>query len=309
MDASVTAFVINFNGGERLLETVRDLRASDYPGLELVVVDCASTDGSAERAENEFRGLSCWRLGHNPGYGEAFNQAARRSFGGGRPPDYLLLANNDIRPAQDMVSSLVAEAIRRGPGVVGPQVLRADDPTRLEAAWGRVRWDHVAARFEGKGAKADLPQWNTSREVEVLLGTVLLIHRAVLEAVGGFDPDFFMYHEEIDFLHRVGRAGFPVVYCPKARVEHVGGHASLGDPGFKLQWTRRNALLLLRKHKPGAARWCWWAATLGGSLLWNLVSFRFRRFSPILRGVRDGWSAPLSFPGSTPNGVTPWRNP
>ncbi len=294
-DDSVLALCVNWNGGEQVVETVRSLARSDYPRLRIVVVDNASTDGSDQRLEGEFPDLAVWRLERNVGYGAAINLAVARCHreAAGLLPAYYLVLNNDVRLGVGAVSALVEAARRHGPGVFGPKVLQAARPHRLEAAWGRFTWDHVAARLVGKNAPAAQPEWSREREVDILLGTVLLIHRDVFHRTGGFDPEFFMYHEEVDFLYRTRQAGFPVIYCPAAEVEHAGGHSTRHQPRYKIYWTRRNAVLFLRKHRAGPAAWFRYGLTAAASLGWNLLTLRLRRAGAIWSGARDGFRLPL----------------
>jgi GT2 family glycosyltransferase len=292
---TVLAVCVNWNGGDQVIETVRSLTCSDYPRLQIVVIDNGSTDGSDLRLETEFPGLHVWRLEQNVGYGAAVNAAvARVADHPGLPePDCFLVLNNDVRVSRGMVSALMDAVRRHGCGVFGPKVVQAECPDRLEAAWGKFTWDHVAATLVGKDAPARHPGWNRESHVEVLLGAVLLIHRDVFRRAGGFDPQFFMYQEEVDFLYRVRRAGFPVVYCPAAVAEHLGGHSTRNQPDFKTYWTRRNAVLFLRKHGAGRALWFRYALTFAASLGWNLLTLRTRRLAALWTGARDGFRVPV----------------
>lgn len=289
-DAAVLAACVNWNGGEMLSRTVRALLAADYPNLTILLVDNASTDGSGERAAALHPDIRLLRLDRNRGFAAGVNAAVRATEAdpSGRP-DYFLILNNDVALDRDALSVLVTEAQRRGPGVFGPKILRATDGNRLEAAWGRVTWSHVLAAFEGKDAE-DGGGWNRLRRVPLVLGSVLLISREVFEAVGIFDERFFMYHEEVDFLYRVGKAGLPVYFCPAARAFHHGGYSTRSQPLKKVYWIRRNTVLFLRKHEAGPVRWSFFALSLALSLLFNLAALRFGRVRAISEGVRDGVS-------------------
>ncbi len=154
-------------------------------------------------------------------------------------------------------------AREKGPGVYGPKVLLQDRPDRLDAAWGRITWSHVLSSFRGKGAR-DRGRFDRVRRVQLLLGCALLVHRRVFQDVGFFDEDYFMYHEEVDFLFRAGRRGYPCYYCPAARVHHRRAHSTRDKPLQRVFWVRRNTVLFLRKHQSGrlgvghvgGRRWC-----------------------------------------------------
>lgn len=284
----VLAVCVNWNGREVLASTLAALRENGYPNLRVTVVDNASSDGSAEHLPADIQLI---RLEENRGYGSALNAGIRPGLAPSDPrqgrPTYFLLLNNDVVLAPGSLARLVQFAQDTGPGIFGPKILQQQDPRRLEAAWGSLSWSHVLARFQGKDAP-DGPRWSQPRQVELLLGSVLLVHRQVFSQVGLFDEQFFMYHEEVDLAYRAARMGFPLYYCPNAQAFHLGGHGTRDDPLRKYFWVRRNTLLFFRKHRPGPLRWSYWALTFAFSFLFNLARLRWDRAGAILRAVRQG---------------------
>ena len=291
-DERVLAVVVNWNGREVLPQTLEALRTTLYSNLEIAVVDNGSSDDSAALAPDPVRVVS---LENNRGYGAALNAVLRsdleeREPDGQPAPDYFLLLNNDILVEPETVSRLLELARKKGPGIYGPKVLLQGSPDRLDAAWGRITWSHVLSSFRGKGAR-DGRRFDRVRRVQLLMGCALLVHRRVFEEVGLFDETFFMYHEEVDFLFRAGRKGYPSYYCPAARVHHRRAHSTRGNPLQRVFWIRRNTVLFLRKHKVGAWAWGCWGKTLVLSLAYNLLLFRWQRTGTIWRGVLAGMKA------------------
>ena len=237
------------------MKTLSALRQSHYGSLEIIVVDNASTDGSLVLIPPSIRVLA---LDQNLGYAAALNAAICESqesvdAGGGRSeaPDYFYLLNNDIVVVPDGLCRLVQFAEEKGAGIYGPKILRYEDRSRLDAAWGRLNWSHVLCSYQGKGAR-DGPRWNQVKPVELLLGCALLVHRQIFEKVGLFDESFFMYHEEVDFLYRAAQRSFPIYYCPFAQALHHGAHSTRQSPQQKTFWIRRNTMLFFKKHEAGA---------------------------------------------------------
>ncbi len=286
--AKVLAVCVNWNGREVLPRTVDCLIRSEGVDLRILVIDNASRDGSADALPAPVQTL---RLAENEGYAAALNAAVQAGGEGGPAwrPDYYLFLNNDVFFDSATISNLTAFAEREGPGVFGPKILLEACPDRLEAAWGEVSWGHVLARYHGKMASAEEPRWNRVQRVKLLLGCFFMAHRRVVHEVGPFDQRFFMYHEEVDFLYRADRLGFPIYYCPFARVVHRSGHASRRLPRKKAYWLRRNAVLFLKKHQAGAGKWMKFGATLLLSLGWNLARLQVGRAAAIWRGARDGF--------------------
>ncbi len=303
INAEVLAVCVNWNGAAVLGETLEALSRSDYPQLSTLVVDNASTDRSLELvpAEVEVR-----RLDDNLGYGAAINVVVReRLFRGKTSPAYLLLLNNDIVCTPGLVSRLVNFAESKGPGVYGPKILQYNQPGRLDMAWGRVNWSHVLARYHGKNV-SDGPFWNQTRQVELLQGSALLIHRDVFRKIGLFDETFFMYHDEVDFLYRARRAGVPVYYCPFVSALHHGAHSSRSRPLQKVFWLRRNTVYFLRKYRPGPGKWAWFWLTLSASYGYNIAGLRWARSGAISRGLAAGFRLPVKDEPSIEEPLSQW---
>ncbi len=291
----VLAICVNWNGREVLTDTLVSLQSSSYPSLRTVVVDNGSEDGSADLVPDQFE---LERISSNRGYGAGLNRVLGRYFNSSRSPvekspTYFLFLNNDVVLEPDLIDKLVEFAEKTGPGVYGPKVLRAERPTHLDAAWGDVTWSHVASRFHGID-RPDSPPFDRVRRVELLLGCVLLVHSKVIQEVGFFDEQFFMYHEEVDFLYRAGLRKFPCYYCPFARAYHRSAHSTRSRPWLKLYWVRRNAVYFLRKHSPGFRKWLRFGGTFTASLLYCLLLLRWKKAAVSVRAARDGWR--MEFP-------------
>jgi GT2 family glycosyltransferase len=289
-DEQVLAVCVNWNGSEVLGEALGSLLKSRGVSIKVVVVDSASTDDSLSQVPP---GIEVVRLTKNLGYGAAINAVVRRYYSGQRAdveavPKYFLLLNNDIVFDSDMVNRLVGCATSKGPGIFGPRIVRFDQPELLEAAWGEVGWSHVLACFEGIGEQKG-KHWDRDQPVELLLGSVLLVHRDVFEKTGFFDEAFFMYHEEIDFLYRARLAGYYAYFCNSCEARHRGAHGTRKQPWFKTYWLRRNTVIFLRKHRASLGQWFYYLTTLKLSLFYNILALNWSRASVILKGVRDGF--------------------
>lgn len=287
IDPKVLAICVNWNGRAVLSETLDSLLGCAHPSLAILVVDNASTDGSVDQIPNEIEAL---RLDRNLGYAGAINAGLREGLLRHRNVDCVLALNNDVTVDANMLGRLLECAKKRGPGIFGPQIRRADQPDRLDAAWGEVVWHHVLVRLLGKGAPADDPRFHRPQAVDVLLGCALLISSEVIEKVGRFDERFFMYHEEVDYQLRARKAGFPVMYCPAARCLHRGAHSTRNAPLKRVYWVRRSTVQFFRKHRPGLLKWLKFWLTMALSTAFNIVTLRWRRLVAILRGVGSGFS-------------------
>ena len=221
---------------------------------EVIVVDSASTDGSASLVRERFPGVRLIDLATNDGYGAAANAGIGAAGG-----DYLLVMNADAWPVGNAVERLAEfVAAEDGVGVAGPRLLNEDSslqrsvrgfPTlwRLATEYFFLRWLAPRSRqlnsFYGAGFDHE-----TIHDADFLVGAALLLRRRAVEVVGGFDPGFFMFNEEVDLCYRIRKAGWRVTFFPGAEFVHVGGAST------RLDWNRmyreqiRAHLLFVAKH-------------------------------------------------------------
>jgi GT2 family glycosyltransferase len=212
----VTAIVLNYNGAHLLPECIETLQAQDWSPLEILVVDNGSVDDSA--AVCRASGARWLPLGENLGFSRANNRAARDARG-----LLLFFVNNDMRFQPDCVSRLT-RAIR------GDLSLFAVDPTQL--SWDGSRIIHGRTRFvPGTYHHTVVPPFAVeytapaSGAAEVPWGCAgsLLVRRDRFEALGGFDPTFFIDFEDTDLCWRAWRRGWRTLYVPDAVLFHKVG--------------------------------------------------------------------------------------
>ncbi len=231
--------------------------ARTAPEADVVVVDNASGDRVAEELARAAPGARLVEESANRGYGAACNRGARETD---RP--YLLFLNSDAVVEPGAVDALAAALdADAGLAAVGPRLLNPDGSLqdsirRLPTPWrifcesaGLAFLSGGRAPFEGHTATRQ--DHGRARGVEALMGAALLVRRAALEQVGGFDEAFFLYAEETDLMERWRERGWRLSYEPAARVAHAGGRSG-GDRLFGQ--LHASLVRYERKHHgPGAA--------------------------------------------------------
>ena len=241
----VAAIVVNYDGAEITRDAVASLRRLDYPAFDLLVLDNGSRDGSSSRLAAEFPDLAQLRLRENHGSSSGYAAALRWAFARGY--DYVLLLNNDIEVEPGMLSELVraAEADPRA-GAVGPKCYFHGERRRLWSAGGRLRWREAVTRERGYG-EIDHGQFDAPARVDYVNGCAILIRRAAAEAVGSWDPLFFICVDDADFCTRLARAGWHSLYAPAAVLYHRVAWTTGGfTPGRNFQLGRSSALYVRR---------------------------------------------------------------
>lgn len=176
----------------------------------LVVVDNGSGDGSAEIAAAH--GATLVRLDRNEGFGRGCNAGARAAS-----TEFLFFVNPDVRLSPGCVAALEAAADEvKDLVAANPLVLRAD---------GRPDFKTRSILVPGsRSRRRDVPR--TRSPMQVLTGCALFCRRDAFEAVGGFDPAVFLYHEDHDLAIRLARTGGTLWHVPEAVVRHDAGTGS-----------------------------------------------------------------------------------
>jgi N-acetylglucosaminyl-diphospho-decaprenol L-rhamnosyltransferase len=191
---------------------------------EVIVVDNGSSDGTDAMVASRFPLATLVKNGENRGFAAAVNTGYRLSSG-----EFVFLLNSDTRLIPGETANML-DFMEREPqvGIAGPQLVYEDmrpqrsfalTPSLVFEVLPRSLLERVLpGRFRTKGTGLSAPL-----DVESLIGAALMIRRAVLERVGGFDERFFFYLEETDFCLRVGQEGSRVVFFPSARIVHLQG--------------------------------------------------------------------------------------
>ena len=221
---------------------------------EAIVVDNASTDGTQGFVRESFPSIRLIELPENVGFGAANNVGMEAADG-----DLYLLLNSDAWPAEDGIERLVAFAeANPGIGVAGPRLVSPSGGLQKSVRGFPTLWRLATEYFflrklaprsrllnDFYGAGFD---YRSRRPAEFLVGAVLLLRREAVDDVGGFDPAFFMFSEEVDLCYRMRAAGWAVEFTPDAEFVHLGGASTkpVWDRMFREQLSGH--LRFLAKH-------------------------------------------------------------
>lgn len=287
----VGVVVLDWNGGAETIAALDSVFASDLALLVVVLVDNASRRPVIDEARRRHPGLRIVENRRNEGYAGGNNAGIRVALEAGA--DHVLVLNNDALVHPSTIREMLDVASRDARiAAVGAKILRADDPGRLWFAWGELDFHQSLVRLVGEGERDD-DRFAAERDVPWVSGAAILLARGALEAIGGFDEEYFAYHEEVDWCARAREAGWRVVYAPRARVVHRG-QASSGGPsayvGRRQYLTARNMVRFVGRHGSIAERvrfWTFLAATIPLQWLRRRASGEQEGVALKVRGVRD----------------------
>jgi len=244
----IYAVIVTWNNYVDTRECLNSILSSTLCLSGIVIVDNGSQDGSIEKLKEDFANNSIMHFilnGENLGFAAGVNIGIRFALEHGA--NYIFLLNNDAVVDKNCVEYLVRK-MNDSPsiGITGPRVFYYEDPQRIWHGGGYVSRIKTGVIIPEKNKLVE--ECGTEiREVTFLTGCAMLIRREVFERVGFFEEEFFMYGEDVDFCLRATRAGFKLLYVPRAKVWHKIVARPRITP-FVLYHTARNRLLRLRKN-------------------------------------------------------------
>jgi N-acetylglucosaminyl-diphospho-decaprenol L-rhamnosyltransferase len=255
---SVTAVVVSYNADDHLAICLESLAASGVG--DVVVVDNGSVDRSYQVAKAA--GVHWVPTGANLGYGRAANRGAMTPEA--RAARYLLVCNPDVELGEGAVASLES-SLDDDPslGAVGPRIWNPDGSLYPSARTFPDMTDAIGHGLLGMLVPGNpftrryrLLDWDHREPARVdwVSGACFLVRREAWDAVGGFDPSYFMYMEDVDLFWRMGRAGWAVGYEPAAEVRHEQGVSTNRRPYRMLAAHHRSMWRFACRTTVGAKR-------------------------------------------------------
>ncbi len=282
---TVAVVTVTYSPGDSLTAFLDSLEAATNRPVDVVLADNGSTDGSVEKAA-ERATVRLLRTGGNLGYGRAANLGVRETTA-----EFVVVANPDVVWEPGSLDQLLAAADRWpqgasfGPLIHTPEGVIYPSARALPSLgrgighalcgwwWPSNPWT-AAYRVEKEAPVERTAGW--------LSGSCLLLRRDAFDEVGGFDPGYFMYFEDLDLGERLGRAGWQNVYVPSASVTHTGGHATSREASRMAVEHHRSAWRYLSRRY---SAWYWVPLRLVLRVGLGMRSSLARRVSRVAAGA------------------------
>lgn len=257
MPADVAVVVVNYNAGELLSRCVRSVHESaGDAAVEVVLVDNASTDGSAEAVARRWPDATVIRNADNRGFVAAANQGIRASAA-----PFVFLLNPDAEIIGGTLGGLV-KVVRDRPraGAVGVLTRNTDGTVYPSARKVPSMWEAVGHAFlvpfwrrNPFTRRYTMAGWDrrAEREVDWVSGSSMLLRREAVEQVGLLDEGYWMYVEDLDVCTRLRGAGWTVLFSPALEVEHEVGSVTSGRRRYTLQHSRSVYRYFVKFRSPG----------------------------------------------------------
>lgn len=216
----LSVIVVTYNSAEVIGACLRSVQAQ-LPGAETIVVDNASRDGAVEIARAA--GATVHANETNAGFGRACNQGAEAASG-----THLLFLNPDVELDSVDGDALAAEFERSPFGLLAPVLQSGARARRAQRPWRVELLSHVLAPLRPRELPV-LPRPVIRRGHWWPAGALVFVEREEFRRLGGFDPRFFLYYEDMDLARRYRSAGLPIRLTHSLRGHHHPGSSSTGE--------------------------------------------------------------------------------
>jgi GT2 family glycosyltransferase len=257
MHPEVSVIIVSWNTKDILLDCLRSLYEQTKSAMQVIVVDNASSDGSADAVASEFPQVELIRSQDNLGFAKGNNRGLEAAEG-----RYILYLNPDTVILDGAVDKMIRylEA-HPGIGVLGPHTFNADgrttqDTVIFKPTLRRMFHTHVPLWRLIPGWRPELAgqaSWHRTGPVEVVKGCCMLMPAALVRDLGGMSEKHFMYSEEEDLCSRAAQRGFATWYYQEASIIHLGGEATKQNSEVMVRaqvaaWTD-----VFRQENPGSS--------------------------------------------------------
>ncbi|MDP9046801.1 MAG: glycosyltransferase family 2 protein, partial [Bacteroidota bacterium] len=245
----VALVILNWNGQKHLRQFLPSVMLSEWPDLEIIIGDNASTDGSIEFIKQRYPSIKIIQNDQNYGFTGGYNRVLSQV-----EAVYFILLNSDVEVH---------------PGWIAPVISLMESDPLIAAAAPKIKSYTHKNLFEHAGAaggfidsygymfcrgrmfyeiEEDRGQYQESGEVFWASGAAMFVKKHCWDEAGGFDDRFFAHMEEIDLCWRLKNRGYKVMYCAESEVFHLGGGTLNAENPFKTFLNFRNNLLLLQNN-------------------------------------------------------------
>jgi GT2 family glycosyltransferase len=256
----LSIIIVSWNVKDILSDCLNSIlrNAAAFP-YEIIVVDNAGMDGTADHIKKKYPTVRVIENSENQGFARANNQGASLAEG-----EYLFFLNPDTILLDNAINNLVA-FMEGSPDIAmsGPRILNEDKTVQTSVrnfpSFRGAFYRYTILKYLGL-FKSHFEKWHNrgfdydkQADIEQLIGAAMLIRKKTFEQVGRFDERFFMYYEEVDLCRRLKDAGLRVVYYPGSQLIHLGGKSAKQIPASARFMMLRSLLLYFRKSTPAAS--------------------------------------------------------
>ncbi len=252
----VSFIIVNYKTKELAAQAIESIKkyAKGF-SYEIIVVDNNSKDSSVEYIKKKFPNVKIIAEKENLGFGRGNNVGIKQAKGA-----YIFFFNSDAYLIDESLEKLLKRAKEiKNLGAIAPLILNADRtiqqsggyfPSLLKIFWWMTFLDDLPGGAMLKPYHIDHDSfYSKERNVGWLTGAAFMMLKTVIDKVGAFDPDIFMYGEDTDLCYRIKKAGYTVIVSPVAKIVHIGQGSSGKIPRNAILGEYKAIIYLYKKHR------------------------------------------------------------
>ncbi len=244
----IAIVLVNYNGATYVDACIKSIEQQFYTNYEIIVVDNQSVDGSGEMIEENYSKIHVIYAEENGGWGYGCNLGAEYAVKNGA--DYILFLNLDTEVEKDMIECLIKYADSK---TVTVPTMYAGSKGNSRGIWyagGKIDYTKATvSQTVYSGIIAECTE-NMTKEVDFITGCCMLVHKDIWAKVGGFNCNYFMYYEDVDYSIRLTAAGIKILFVPSAVLYHKVGGIGGGEISYLTEYYMvRNRLFFSKCYK------------------------------------------------------------
>ena len=267
------------------IDLLRSIGSFDSSTLEIIVIDNGSKVDETHKLNSLFPDVKSIRSNANLGFAGGNNLGIKVAKG-----DYLFLVNNDTMLSQNTISNLkeVLEQ-RHEVAIACPLIYYYDEPSVIQYA-GFTSINPLTGRNKAVSYKDKIITSNKIVETAYAHGAAMMIKKSVVEKLGMMSENYFLYYEELDWVHRIKNAGYKVVVDHRSRVFHKESISTGKASPLKTYFQTRNRILFMRRNFSGIRKFLFYLFFISIStpkyLIVSFLSKKENHISSFLAGIK-----------------------
>jgi len=238
---------VNFNGGDKIVESIKSVVGQNYKNLEIIIVDNGSKDDSIQKIEDlKLKNIKILKLEKNLGFTTGSNIGVKNCSG-----KYFLILNNDAYlDGENFIEKSINILEKSKENILGifPKVVFNWEKNILNST--HVVWHHKQLWYDDNNGRIDIDEDSLEKEVFGAMFVAPIFKKKLWLKIGGFDDAFFTYGEDFDVSYRANILGYKFLYCPSIKVKHDFRSSSKEDtnPLWSFFYFQRNYFYVILKN-------------------------------------------------------------
>lgn len=283
--SKVSIITVNYNQMDVTIDLLRSIDPYELSGLEVIVVDNGSKVDETTRLSSKFPNVKVIRSETNLGFAGGNNLGIKAAKG-----EYLFLVNNDTVLPKNTVSQL-KEVLqqREDVAITCPLIYYYDNPDVIQYA-GFTAINPITGRNSAINYKHKMTVSNKIVETEYAHGAAMMIKRSVVEKLGMMAENYFLYYEELDWVHHIKQNGFKVVVDHRSYIFHKESISTKKASPLKTYFQTRNRILFMRRNFSGLQRVLFYLfftlASVPKHIIFSIINNNNNHIRSFLEGIK-----------------------